>query len=264
MPFHNSGSICYYTFATLDDTRVTHAVFTRQGGVSPEPWASLNLGGTVGDDPARVAQNREQAFLTVGRNSATMFDVWQVHSAEVVIADAPRKPNTPHQQADAIITDRPAVTLIMRFADCVPILLYDPIRHATGIIHSGWPGTVKRVARAAVEAMRDAYGTQPYNLIAAIGPSIGSHHYEIGPDVELQVRNAFGVNAAVLLPSTNGGVQFDLWAANRLILEECGVRKIELAGLCTACHLEDWYSHRGDKGRTGRFGVLIGLNDIRR
>jgi YfiH family protein len=148
----------------------------------------------------------------------------------------------------------------MRFADCVPILLYDPIRHVTGIVHSGWPGTVKRVTRAAVNAMQRAFGTNPANLIAAIGPSIGSHHYAIGPDVEAQVRNSFGVDTALLLPSTNGGVQFDLWAANRLILEESGVRHIELAGLCTACHQDDWYSHRGDQGRTGRFGVLIGLN----
>jgi len=259
MPFHQSGTVRYYTFDSLDEAGVTHAVFTRRGGVSPEPWASLNLGSTVGDDPTRVAQNRQRVFQAVNRNPGTIFDVWQVHSAEVVFADAPRKPHIPHRQADAILTESPDVTLLMRYADCVPILLYDPVRRAAGIVHSGWPGTVKRVAQSAVKAMQESYGSQARDILAAIGPSIGSHHYEIGPDVESQVCEAFGLDAAALLPSINGGVQFDLWAANRLILDQCGVRKIELAGLCTACHREDWYSHRGDKGRTGRFGVLIGL-----
>lgn len=260
MPFHYSGLIRYYTFNSLEPSRVTHAVFTRLGGVSPEPWASLNLGGTVGDDPDRVAHNQELIFQTVGRKLNTMFDVWQVHSAEVVKADTPRLRHLPHKKADAIITDRPEITLLMRFADCVPILIYDPVQHAIGLVHSGWPGTIKRVVRAAVEAMHAAYHTRPSDIVAAIGPSIGAHHYEVGPDVELLVRDAFGINAAALLPTARGGVQFDLWAANQLILEECGVRQIELAEVCTACHLEDWFSHRGEKGRTGRFGVLFGLN----
>jgi YfiH family protein len=259
MPFHQSGTLRYYTFDSFDEAGITHAVFTRQGGVSPEPWDSLNLGGTVGDDSVRVAQNRQLIFNSIGRDPGTLFDVWQVHSAEVAYAIAPRKLNVSHSQADAILTDKSDVTLLMRFADCVPILMYDPIKRVAGIVHSGWPGTVKRVARAAVEAMQEAYGCHPCDIISAIGPSIGAHHYQIGTDVEEQVRNTFGYDASALLPSANGGVQFDLWAANRLVLEDCGVRQVEVAGLCTVCHPEDWYSHRGDKGRTGRFGALIGL-----
>jgi YfiH family protein len=259
MPFHSSGPIRYYTFDSLDEAGITHAIFTRRGGVSPEPWDSLNLGGTVGDDPTRVSQNRQLIFQAVGRALDSLYDVWQVHSAEVAYAAAPRMSHVPHRQADAILTESPNVTLLMRFADCVPILLYDPVRRVAGLVHSGWPGTVKRVARAAVEAMQKTYDTQPRDLLAAIGPSIGPDHYEIGPDVEEQVRYTFGRDAAALLPSANGGVQFDLWAANQLILEECGVRQIEMAGICTACHQEDWYSHRGEKGQTGRFGVLMGL-----
>lgn len=260
MHFIENDLMRFYTFPTLEDAGVTHAVFTRRGGVSPDPWASLNLGGTVGDEPVRVAQNREKAFRALNRDPNSMYDVWQVHSAEVVYADAPRKPNVDHRKVDAIITDRPTVTLFMRFADCVPILLYDPIRHSAGIVHSGWPGTVKKVARVTIKAMHDKFGTQPGDILAGIGPSICFHHYDIGPEVEIQVRKSFGEDASELLPSTDRRVQFDLWAANRLILEECGVHQIELAGLCTACHLEDWYSHRGEKGHTGRFGVLIGLN----
>jgi hypothetical protein len=259
MPFHQYDAIRYYTFDLLDEAGLAHAIFTRQGGISPEPWASLNLGGTVGDDPARVAHNRKLIFQTIGRNPDSMYDVWQVHSARVVHADAPRKPEVPHLQADAILTVTPDVTLLMRFADCVPILLYDPIRRVAGLAHAGWPGTLKQVARTAVESMQETYGSSPGNLLAAIGPSIGVHHYSIRSDVEEQVRQVFGNDADALLPSANGGVQFDLWAANCLILEQCGVRQVEVAGLCTACDGEDWYSHRGEKGRTGRFGVVVGL-----
>jgi YfiH family protein len=260
MPFHQFGTIRYYTFDSLDEAGIIHAIFTRKGGVSPKPWDSLNLGGTVGDDPARVLQNRQLIFQTVGRDPDTLYDVWQVHGTEVAYAYAPRKSHVPHCQADAILSESMDVTLLMRFADCVPILLYDPVRRVVGLVHSGWPGTVKGVARVAVEAMQGTYGSHPDNVLAAIGPSIGPDHYEIGLDVEEQVRYAFGRDAASLLPSANGGVKFNLWAANRLILEESGVRQIELAGICTACHPEDWYSHRGEKGQTGRFGVLMGLN----
>ncbi len=259
MPFHQFDAIRYFTFDLLEEAGCAHAIFTRLGGVSSEPWDSLNLGGTVGDDPLRVAQNLKLVFQTAGRYPESLYDVWQVHSAEVVIAETPREPHIPHRKADAILTSSPDVTLLMRYADCVPILLFDPIKRTAGLVHSGWPGTVKKIARAAVNAMHETYGSHPEDLVAGIGPSICVHHYPIGPDVEVQVRQAFGSDAGALLPPANGGVQFDLWTANRLVLEQSGVRQIEVAGICTVCHGEDWYSHRGEHGRTGRFGVLIGL-----
>jgi hypothetical protein len=150
----------------------------------------------------------------------------------------------------------------MRFADCVPVLLSDPKRRVVGLAHAGWLGTVRRTAAAAVDAMVERYHSNPADIVACIGPSIGVHHYEIGPEVADQVRDTFGIDAGALLMPSNGDeqrVQFDLWAANRLILEQSGLRQIEVAGLCTACHLDDWYSHRGEAGQTGRFGVIIGL-----
>lgn len=257
MPFHQNHLVRYFTFDSLDEAGVAHAVFTRQGGVSPEPWQALNLGGTVGDNPANVAENRDRAFRALGRPVESLYDVWQVHSADVVCTQAPRPLDTPHLKADAILTDQPEVTLLMRFADCVPVLLYDPIRRVAGIAHAGWLGTVRRTALAAVRAMHDQYGSQPEDLLAGIGPSIGAHHYEVGPEVAEQVRAAFGQDANALLPARNGAVQFDLWAANHLVLEEAGVRQVEVAGLCTACDLSSWYSHRAERGRTGRFGALI-------
>jgi hypothetical protein len=152
----------------------------------------------------------------------------------------------------------------MRFADCVPVLLFDPVKRVAGIAHAGWQGTIARVARAAVLAMRDHYGSKSTDIIAALGPSICAQHYEIGPEVIQKVEHAFGSDSLGLLRSYNGkpkasGVHFDLWAANQLILEHAGLKKIEVSGICTACHNKDWYSHRAEAGRTGRFGVSIGI-----
>jgi hypothetical protein len=259
MPFAESGSIRYFYFESLAKAGAPNALFTRQGGVSPRPWESLNLGGTVGDEPQRVAENYRLALAALGFERGSVYDVWQVHSADVICADAPRLPHQPHQKADAILTDRGQVTLVMRFADCVPILLYAPRRQVVGLVHAGWKGTVDKVVQAAVRAMAEKYNVQAGEILAGIGPSIGADHYEIGPEVIARVRQAFDVQAGDLLPRVNGSVHFDLWAANRLLLEGSGVEQIETAGLCTACHVEDWFSHRGEKGKTGRFGALIRL-----
>jgi YfiH family protein len=261
MPFHQKDSLRVYRFDSLDESGLVHAVFTRQGGFSPAPWDSLNVGGTVGDDPERVKANRVLAFQTMGRDPNTLFDVWLVHSAEVICAEAPRDLSCLPPKADAILTDRPEVTLFMRFADCVPILLHDPVRRVAGVVHAGWLGTVRRAVGAAVWAMSARYGCKPQDIRAAIGPSIAAHHYPVGQEVAEQVRHAFGMDAQDILPSRNGAVQFDLWVANRLVLEQSGVQQVEIAGICTACHLEDWYSHRGENGKTGRFGVLVALKD---
>jgi len=254
-----AGEIPYFVFDLFSKVNLVHAVFTRRGGVSPAPWDSLNVGSTVGDDLARVRQNRERAFRALGRDPESLYDVWQVHGAQVAVATAPRRADEPHVRADAILTDTPSVTLFMRFADCVPILLCDPHKRVVGLVHAGWRGTVQRAAGAAVEAMRKHFGCRPVDIPAGIGPSIGPDHYVVGEEVESQARQAFGEQAASLLPQRNGELIFDLWAANRLVLEQAGVETIEVAGVCTACHRQDWYSHRAEQGKTGRFGALIGL-----
>lgn len=259
MPFHKNGSIRYYTFTTFDEIGVPHAAITRQGGVSPAPWSSLNVGSTVGDETGRVVENRRKAFSSLGISQSTMYDVWQVHSADVVNAVEPRLPQTPHVKADAILTDQSNITLFMRFADCVPILLFDPRKKVVGLVHAGWKGTVLGIAASAIASMQQIYGSRPVDVLAAIGPSICLHHYKVGPEVVAQVKVSFGRQAKQVLQPANGAVQFDLWEANRLILLKSGVKRIESAGICTACNLADWYSHRGENGSTGRFGVLIAL-----
>jgi YfiH family protein len=227
--------------------------------VSPSPWASLNLGGTVGDDRPRVLENKRRALEVAGRGENSLHEVWQVHSADVVHARAPRGQHA-LVQADAMITSNPQVTLLMRFADCVPVFLYDPARQAIALAHAGWLGTVRRIVVQAVRAMRDAFGTQPAELLAGLGPSIGPDHYAVGNDVVQAIRQALGPLADELLTVREGQVYLDLWLANRRLLEDEGVSSIELAGLCTACHLDDWYSHRGEGGKTGRFGALMALS----
>ncbi len=240
---------------------VTHAVFARQGGVSPSPWESLNVGGGVGDEPERVIENRQRAFRAAGRPVDSITDVWQVHSAEVLVMRAPREVGRRPPPADGMVTDNPKLTLFMRFADCVPVLLYDPRRHAVGIVHAGWKGTLARIAAGAVTRMQENFGTRPEDLLAAVGPSIGPDHYPVGAEVVEQTRAAFARDEAQLLTEREGELCLDLWQANALALQEAGVQSIEVAGLCTACHTGDWFSHRGEHGRTGRFGAMIALRE---
>jgi len=260
MPLHEAGNVRYFTFESLDAHGVPHGVLGRRGGVSPAPWESLNLGGTVGDAPERVTENRRRAFDTLGRSLNSAFDVWQVHSADVVVASEPRG-GRPIVQADAILTRHPGVTLFMRFADCVPVLLYDPVRRAVGLVHAGWLGTVRKTVRAAVRKMAESFGTSPADLVAGIGPSIGPDHYPVRDDVVAQIRQSLGDAADEHLRAQDGGVHLDLWSASRSLLEAEGVNEIEVAGICTACHVGDWFSHRAEAGKTGRFGALIGLGE---
>ena len=256
MPFNHQDNLRYFQFNTL---QTRHAIFTRHGGLSPEPWSSLNVGGTVGDDLARVRANRNLSLKALECSPESVFDVWQVHSADVVHATAPRPDSESVQRADIILTDKPDVTLYMRFADCVPILVHDPRKGVVGVAHAGWMGTLHNVATMTVNAMKDQYGSNPADIVAGIGPSIGPDHYEVGADVILQVMQRFGDESELVLKSHNGKIHFDLWKTNRMLLERAGVEKIEVAEVCTACNTDDWFSHRAEKGRTGRFGALITL-----
>jgi hypothetical protein len=258
VPFKQAGSLRLYQFESLDHPDLMHAVFTRQGGISQGPWRSLNVGATVGDDPKHVRENRLRVFQGLGRNPESAYEVWQVHSARVIVVDEPRSAS-PIEKADAIVTDKAHVTLLMRFADCVPILVFDPTRRAVGLAHAGWLGTTRKVAAELVRTMQRTYGCQPADMRAGIGPSIAAHHYAVGPEVEEAVSEAFGGEADRHLRRENGEVRFDLWSANRALLEAEGINQIEISGLCTACDAEDWYSHRGQAGKTGRFGLAVAL-----
>jgi YfiH family protein len=261
MPFNQKNGIRYFTFNSLAREDLVHAIFTRRGGVSPKPWEGLNVGLTVGDSQENVEENKIRSFQIMGRNYNSVFDSWLEHGTRVLYATEPRSPEwMSPPKGDVILTNNPHVTLFMRFADCVPILLYDPKQAVVGIVHSGWQGTVQRVAAIAVQAMQERFSSFSNDIVACIGPSIGPNKYEVGVEVTQQIRKTFGHQAANILPHYGDAVHLDLWAANRLVLEQAGVNQIEVAEICTATHLEDWFSHRAERGRTGRFGALIALN----
>lgn len=259
MPFNYSGDLRYYQFSSLLPYSLSQGVFTRQGGVSPDPWDSLNLGGTVGDEPSRVQENKRRLLQAMQRTPDSLFEVWQVHGANILKADRPAPFREKVPRADAVITENPQVTLLMRFADCVPIYFYDPDHKAIGMAHAGWKGTIKHIARKTVEHMKRHYRTDPTRLMVGIGPSIGPDHYHVGQDVSSRVQNAFPESYHQLIGGQHGKQTFNLWEANRQDLLQAGVKHIEVAELCTACHPQDWYTHRGENGNTGRFGALFAL-----
>lgn len=260
MPFTHLENIKYFTSDLLSERYISHGFLTRQGGVSPEPWFSLNFGGTVGDDPNRVRVNHDIAFSELHLSITAIYDVWQVHGTDVAVAESPRILYQQHLKADIILTNKPGIVLFMRFADCVPIIIFDPIKRVIGLVHAGWKGTVYKAAGVAINSMIDLFKSNPVDVLAVIGPSIGPDHYVVGSNVISDVRNAFGDQSKDLLLNVNGSHHLDLWNANRLILEEAGVENIEMVELCTACNPDDWYSHRAENGKTGRFGAFIRLD----
>ena len=261
MPFFETSGIRYWAFDSLLAHGVKHGFITRRGGVSRSPWASLNVGGTTGDDENHVRQNHQRIFNAFERPMNSMFDVWQVHGKDVVTTQKARPAGTEHEKADGILTNNHAVTLFMRFADCVPILLVDPLTPAIGIVHAGWKGTYLHIAQRAVEKMTACFGSKPGTLYAGIGPSICRECYQVGREVLDAFSTHFGDDRERYIDYHHGKHYLDLWLANRDILYKAGVKHIENAGLCTACHLDDWYSHRAENGKTGRFAVLMRIAD---
>ncbi len=262
--YENAGNLPVYRFEQLNgDPALVHAVFTRQGGVSDPPYESLNLGHTVGDDSVAVEVNHDRVYQAMGTTRSQVVTCHLTHSADVLqvtTADRGRVVG----RGDAIITADDGVFLSMRFADCAPILLHDPVRRAVGLAHAGWRGTVKNVAKSVVQAMVDKLGCSPQNITAVIGPAIGPCCYQVGNDVIEAVDAVFpqryaSDNGTQLFSRRNERhAYFDLWEANRRQLKTAGVGQIVVSGLCTACHTEHFFSHRAERGKTGRFGVLIG------
>jgi YfiH family protein len=255
-----ANAIPYFEFNTMPADGVgQHAVFTRRGGVSAAPFDSLNLSVAVADDPARVDENRRRAYGTLERTNQSVVHAHLLHNADVL-----RVATAQHGQIggryDGLITDEPGCGLTMNFADCSPILIYDLRKRAIGLGHAGWQGAVKDLPGALVRAMQREFGSKPAELWAGVGPSIGPCCYEVGEPVVSAVRAAYDEPEELFMD--NGGVRpyFDLPAANELRLRQAGVEHVEMAGLCTACHTDLFFSHRAEGGRTGRFGVLFLLS----
>jgi YfiH family protein len=249
----------------LDATGVVDAVVTtRTGGVSAGPYESLNLALHVGDDPARVVENRTRAAAAIGLGLDDLVFCRQSHGravAAVTTADRGRGAQSDEDalaDADVLTTAEPGIGLVVMVADCVPMVLVDPVARLLACVHAGWRGTTQRVAQAAVEHLV-ALGASPERLVVGIGPAIQAERYQVGEEVVDAARHAFGARLDdVVRDDGTGRWQFDLWRANRVVLADAGVldANVHLAALGTDDG--DFFSDRAERP-CGRFAVLARL-----
>jgi polyphenol oxidase len=253
----NISGLNYYEFEEEPFCKITHGFFTRTGGVSPTPWESLNLSTTGGDSRENVIENRRRIFNAIGKPVESLYDTWQVHGTKIIETYSPRGLENEPIKADGIITKNPGVTLLMRFADCVPLLFINKNREVAGIAHAGWKGTIDGIASKMVDLMVKDFGLMPEDIIVGIGPCICEKHYSIKDDVFEKVKNKFADNWDQLIQKKDSAVCLDLSMANQVLLEKAGVKTIIKSRICTASNLGEWYSHRAEHGNTGRFAAFI-------
>jgi YfiH family protein len=258
MKQHQQNSITLFRFNNFPSNgQVQHAVFSRRGGLSQAPYDTLNLSRSVPDAEANVFANRARAYATHGRSNSSLVHAHLKHGVEVAVVSH-KNYGQYVGPADGLITNEPGCGLTMNYADCAGIFLYDPVNKATGLGHAGWQGVVKDLPGAVVRAMQVSFGSDPARLVAAIGPCIGPCCYEVGEPVISAVKKTMEEPESLLILQPNGNrPHFDLPEANRQRLVAAGVEQVELSELCTACRTDLFYSHRAEKGRTGRFGALL-------
>ena len=250
------NSIVYFQFESFP-AWARHALFTRLGGVSQPPLDSLNMSSAVGDLPAVLATNQQRAFGIFGRTTETVAFAHLVHGAEVVQVGVAQH-GVSAGKVDGIITKEIGCGLTMNFADCTPIMLVDPVNRAVGLGHAGWQGAIKDLAGEMVRAMVADFGSDAGSLVAGIAPCIGVCCYEVDEPVISLVQSHFpNADELLILQPNSHRPHFDLALANRHNLMQAGVKEIENAGICTACHTDLFYSHRAEKGKTGRFGSIM-------
>lgn len=259
---HHANGVITYTFTSLADQPVAAHVSTRHGGVSPEPWRSLNFSILRGDDPDRVRENRRRLAAALGLRADDFVHCRQVHGT--AIAKVSRDDAGAFMEGcDGLITDVADLPLSLVFADCVPLLIYDPVHHALGVMHAGWRGTVNGAATALLWALQAAYDSNPAQVRVAIGPSIGPQSYEVGPEVvALAMARLPHPDALFTYPhGVERNPHFDLWQANVQLLVAAGVpaSQIEVSGIDTAQHTADFFSHRAEQGRCGLFSMVAWL-----
>ncbi|AQG78484.1 peptidoglycan editing factor PgeF [Spirosoma montaniterrae] len=225
---------------------------TRHGGVSPAPFASLNLGINTNDDLANVSENRRRFFSAAGAESMGFASSYQVHGTEVLHATEAGR----YEGYDALITNQPNLLVGVTIADCVPILIYDADKQAVAAIHAGWRGTVGGIVSKTLTAMQIQFGTQPETCYAYIGTCIDECSFEVGPEVAAQFMPTFRRDD---LNSTKSFI--DLKAANRQLLTDFGIpaKQIELSAYSTVQHNADYFSYRAEAGQTGRMLAAIGI-----
>ena len=256
---HHSSLVPYLQFPMLAEMPgLVHGVFTRAGGVSEAAYASLNVSLAVGDDRERVLENRRRAAGALGADPSRVFGARQVHGAAWRVVESHEAPSaTEREPCDVLLTGTPGHLLLLKFADCTPLVMWDARRRWVAVAHAGWRGTALDVAGVAVRALAAAAGSRPADLWVGIGPAIGACCYEVGPEVVAAIERA----AAAVRPGARDRAYLDLVAANRQQLAAAGVPpdQIAAAGRCTCCEPTTFYSHRALGLPAGRFGVAAGV-----
>lgn len=266
-PLENGDILPLLHYPLLDETEaVIHGFTTRLGGVSKGIYASLNLSFTRGDEREAVLENyrRLAQALSVREDSFCFSN--QTHTTNVKRVGKEDAGTGMGEKAftdiDGLITDEAGVVLTTFYADCVPLFFVDKKHHAIGLSHSGWRGTVNRMGRVTIEAMHREFGSEPSELVCAIGPSICQDCYEVSADVaEEFIREFKGKDREILIDKGKGKYQLDLWRANEIVLEEAGVPKKQIAvtNICTCCNPELLFSHRATQGKRGNLAAVLAL-----
>lgn len=261
----------YIQFKNLSATGIVkHGFSTRKGGVSTGIFSSMNLNFKRGDDPDAVLENYRKMAAALNMRVEDMVLSDQTHTTNVrVITEEDRgkgilRPQD-YSDVDGMITNVPGIVLVTSYADCVPLYFVDPVRKAIGLSHSGWKGTVGHIGQKTVWKMHEVYGSEPKDIVAAIGPSICQSCYEVSDDVAEAFRANFTADEAadILLDKGNGKYQLDLWKANWYVLTDAGIlpEHLSVTDLCTACHPDLLWSHRKTNGQRGGLSAFLSLID---
>jgi len=243
------GRLSVFKFESFKKYKdITHFITSKEG------WVSGNKPRFTGDRESDYTAYRKELAVSGDWDSTKFVFPRQTHSDHVEVVYSANQAEI-LVDTDAVITNEPGLFVCVQTADCVPILLYDPVKKVVAAIHAGWKGTVSKIAQKAIRKMTEQYGCNPEDIVAGIGPSIHMHAYEVGPEVVEEVRASFSNTGVLLKPSLNEGrAYFDLWEANKTVLIESGLSEdnIEVMGLCSFEHADLFYSARRDGIDTGR------------
>ena len=263
------NGVPYFVFKNLENTGlVRHGFSTRLGGVSEGCLSSMNLSFTRGDDPEKVRENFRSMGMVIGFETKDLVLSDQTHTINVrLVTEADRGKGFDRERdytdVDGLITDTPGLMLVTIYADCVPLYFVDPVHKAVGLSHSGWKGTVHRIGKVTLERMKEAFGTRPEDVQAAIGPSICQDCYEVSEDVAQAFMDEFAdqLDDRLVYRKGNGKYQLNLWNANERILLEAGIRPehLSITNICTCCNHELLFSHRASHGQRGNLAAFLGL-----
>ena len=239
---------------------VSHRFFQRAGGTSPHPWRTLNVSLDVGDAPARVHENLARVRFQLGVGRAALFTARQVHGARVLAVEADHRPDdVALEEADGLCTAAAGLGVGVRTADCAPLLLAVDDGSAVAALHAGWRGAVGGVIEAGVAALCARAATAPARIVAAVGPCIGAHAFEVGPEVVAAVARVTDDVTGLVRAGGGDRSHVDLAGLCLALLRRAGVERAERVGGCTVTELELYFSHRAEHGVTGRQMSCIAL-----